>query len=81
VLATLAFGGRAIPVAWRERGTRVAAVGLLLYGGWTLARGGAGLGAEEARKVLPECCTETEGAASDPAALDLQVEGSPASAR
>lgn len=58
VLASIAAGGASIPLAWRVRGQRLAALALLCYGGWMIARGFAPLAPESAAKVLPECCTE-----------------------
>ncbi len=58
VLGALALGAGRIPATWRARGARLAALALLGYGTWTLARGLQPLAPESSAKVLPECCTD-----------------------
>lgn len=58
VLGGLALSAGRIPATWRARGARLAAVGLLAYGSWTLLRGLAPAVPEASAKVLPECCRE-----------------------
>ncbi|MBM3991075.1 MAG: sulfite exporter TauE/SafE family protein [Planctomycetes bacterium] len=60
LLGGLALGATRIPIAWRARGARVAAVGLLLYGGWMLVRGLGSVVPQTGAKVLPECCREVD---------------------
>lgn len=61
VLIGIALGGSALSTSWRARAHRLAAVGLLVYGTWTIARGAQPFAPESTAKVLPECCTQ-EGA-------------------
>ena len=58
VLGGLALGAGRIPATWRARGARLAALGLLAYGGWTLVRGLSPVAPEASAKVLPACCED-----------------------
>jgi len=58
VLGFVALGAGRIPATWRARGARLAALGLLAYGGWTLVRGLSPVAPEASAKVLPECCRD-----------------------
>lgn len=58
VLGALALGAGRMPATWRARGARLAAVGLLAYGGWTLLRGLSPVVPEASAKVLPACCAD-----------------------
>jgi sulfite exporter TauE/SafE len=77
VLAGLALGAGQIPVSWRVRGQRLAAVGLLAYGGYTLVRGSTPLAPEATAKVLPPCCIEpgAEGTEAATSVEGIKVEG------
>lgn len=58
MLGLVALGAGRIPATWRARGARLAALGLLAYGGWTLVRGLAPVAPEASAKVLPKCCRD-----------------------
>ena len=77
VLAGLALGAGQIPVNWRLRGQRLAALGLLAYGGYTLVRGSTPFAPEATAKVLPACCAEHDAESGTSATSDagIKVEG------
>lgn len=77
VLAGIALGARQIPLRWRARGQRVAALGLVAYGVWTLARGAAAFAPQTTAKVLPDCCAEhaDSGALANGKGSDVKTDG------
>jgi sulfite exporter TauE/SafE len=58
VLISLALGGAAIPASWRARGQRAAAALILVFGIWTVWRGGLPLAADRGATSVPPCCAE-----------------------
>lgn len=79
VLAGIALGAGQIPASWRVRGQRLAAVGLLAYGAYTLVRGSTPFAPEATAKVLPACCAEhgAEGGEHPTSDEGIKVEGVP----
>lgn len=77
VLAGIALGAGQIPASWRVRGQRLAAVGLLAYGAYTLIRGSTPFAPEATAKVLPACCAEhgAEGGEHATSGEGIKVEG------